>query len=115
MPQRARRHFDGNAMFRGMGPDITRLTDQPEAQTPGNPTHQALIRITGIPAQEVIEVGHAQPPSIGSRQGMEQMQQHHRVESAGNGDKNRFARADQLPLLDVLIDALNQRVHAFQR
>ena len=78
----------------------------------GNPADQRFIRVAAASAQPVIEMGDGQLPPLAGRKFVERVQQHHRIQSAGDGDQNRLPGFEQLAAPDVLFDVLKQTGHA---
>jgi hypothetical protein len=71
------------------------------------PPHQSFIRITAAAAQAMIEMRDPQLPFLPGTQSMQQMQQHHRVQSPGNSHQNGLAPTQEPAGKDGLLDERN--------
>jgi hypothetical protein len=54
-----------------------------------------FVGLAGLSAQVMVKVRHREPPAVRRGEVMEQRQQHHRVQPAGNGDQNCLAVAEK--------------------
>ena len=73
---------------------------------------ELFIGVTAPSAQLMIEMGNGQFPPMPHRKQSKNLQQRHRIQSAGNRHQNRLTAFQQPPALNILFDALEQIGHA---
>jgi hypothetical protein len=86
MAQLARGHFNRHLLPTGKRGCMSGAADEAQAQFRRRFLDEPFVRIACHPAQMMIEMGDGQPPFVSRRQRMENVQQHHRIQSAGDGN-----------------------------
>jgi hypothetical protein len=86
MAQLARGHFDRHLLPPGKRGCISGAADEAQAEFRCRFLDEPFVRVAFHPAQMMIEMGAGQPPLVSRRQRMENIQQDHRIQSAGDGD-----------------------------
>ena len=96
MAQLAGGHFQRASAPFGGGFDIAPSDGDGPAQGAGLAADQLFIGVGGLAAQLVVEVRHRELPAMRRGQAMEDGQEGHRIQPAGNGDENFLAVAEEL-------------------
>ena len=78
-----------------MLPDIRATGDKWQAQFVRGAPDQTFIGIAAAAPELVIEMSDGEPPVIIMGEAGEQMQQHHRIQTAGHGHKNGLASTEK--------------------
>jgi hypothetical protein len=112
----ARGHFGGETGAAREILDIGLSDNNGQPEGLGGIAHEAFVGIGSGAAQPVVQVGDSEPPAAGRSEALEQGEQHHGIQAAGNRDKDFLPVAEKLFRTEAGFEALRQRqVQAAQR
>jgi len=109
--QFAGRHLSGQPTLFRVRPHVGAFSDALQLQPGGERSHKAFVSHAVASAELVVEVRDCQFPPIFHRQRMQQVEQCHGIQPAGNCHKNPLASTKQLPGADGLFDVFGQVFH----
>lgn len=73
--------------------------------------HEPFIRVTAAAAELVIEVGDGQFPTVFRCEFVEQVQQRHGIQPAGNRHEQPFATPEEFPVVESALNVFEQIAH----
>jgi hypothetical protein len=82
------------------------MADTGNTEAPRGGFHQLLVRITAAPSEPMVQVGNRQTPRILSAKVMENVQQNHRIDSAGNSHEHGLSSFQKAVFLDGVFDSI---------
>ena len=104
-------HFQPHPLCQCPRVQLPSLAHERQTQSRGSRLNQLLVSIAFRTAQLMIEMSGYQPPSVPLGKVMEQVEQHHGIQPAGNRHQNRLATAKELSRLDGFPDLVKQLAH----
>jgi hypothetical protein len=104
-------HLDQNSLASGRSPYVPLPARERQLTIARCDSDQRFVPETLGAPEAVIEVGDAEGPSVPAGQPMHQIQQHHGIEPAGNGEEDSFPGTHQLSGKNVGFDAIDELAH----